>query len=377
MIPCQRHLFNIPEDVAYLNCAYTSPLLRSAEAAGQSAMRAKTAPWTVTPGDFFSTIETVRQLFAQLIGCPPDHVAMVPAVSYGIALAAKNITLTRGQKIIVLEDQFPSNIYSWRKLADQKSAAIVTVKRSIYNDWTPGVLEAIDDATAIVAMPTCHWTDGILVDLVAIGEKCRAKGAALVVDGTQSVGAMPFSVEAVQPDFLVATSHKWLLGPYSFGFCYVAPQWHNGNPLEENWLNRSGSEDFSRLVDYQNDYQPGARRYDVGEVSNFILAPIAATAIRQILDWGVANTAETLRTKTHRIAERAKQLGFSVAPDSTRAPHMLGLLMPDGLANKVSSQLALEKVYVSVRGDSIRISPHLYNTDNDLDRLFAILQRAV
>ncbi|UCF91006.1 MAG: aminotransferase class V-fold PLP-dependent enzyme [Desulfobacterales bacterium] len=377
MIPCQRPLFDIPEDVAYFNCAYTAPLLRAAQAAGQTAMKAKAAPWTITPPDFFVTTESVRKLFAQLIGCPADRIALIPAVSYGIALAAQNLPLARGQAIVVLAEQFPSNIYSWQRLADRKQARITTVSRPVDCDWTPAVLQAIDDQTAIAALPNCHWTDGTLLDLVRIAEKCRAVGAALVVDGTQSLGAMPFSIAAVQPDFLVTTAHKWLLGPYSFGFCYVAPRWQSGIPLEENWLNRAGSEDFARLVDYRHDYQPGARRFDVGEVSNFILAPVAQIALRQLLDWQVAKTAETLRAKTGAIADRAVQLGLDVAPAATRGPHMLGLSMPGGLAAELSARLAREKVYVSVRGDSIRISPHLYNNDADLERFLTVLEKVI
>jgi selenocysteine lyase/cysteine desulfurase len=188
---------------------------------------------------------------------------------------------------------------------------------------------------------------------------------------------MPFSVETIQPDFLVTTAHKWLLGPYSYGFCYVAPKWQNGEPLEENWLNREGSEDFARLVDYRDAYQPGSRRYDVGEASNFILAPIAAVAIRQILDWGVENIAAALRQKTDAIADRADQMGLGVAPPADRAPHLIGVSKPGGFPRELPELLAQEKVYVSVRGESIRISPHLYNTSQDLDRLFHTLEKVL
>lgn len=374
MIPCQRDRFDLPENVAYLNCAYTSPLLKTARQAGRTALQAKANPWTIAPADFFSTAETVRDLFARLVGCRPDDVALIPAVSYGIALAARNLPVARGQRILVLEDQFPSNVYAWLRAAEQNEAAVKTVLRPKDSDWTPAVLEGIDSDTAVVAVQNCHWTDGSLVDLVKIGEKCRTVGAALVVDGIQSIGAMPFSMDRVQPDFLVAASHKWLLGAYSFGFCYVAPKWHGGVPLEENWFNRAESEDFARLVDYREGYQPGARRYDQGEASNFILSPIAAAGLEQILEWGVENIADTLQRKTDVIAERAQQMGFSVAPARVRAPHLIGISKPGGFSADLPMRLARENVFVSVRGESIRISPHLYNTDADVDRLFTVLK---
>ena len=157
-------------------------------------------------------------------------------------------------------------------------------------------------------LPNCHWTDGGLVDLVAIGARCREVGAALVLDVTQSLGAMPFEVGAVRPDYLACATYKWLLGPYSMGFCYVAPHRHEGRPLEHNWIHRKDSEDFAGLVAYRDEYQPGARRYDVGERSNFALMPMVVAALEQIFEWGVDEIAETLGNRTAAIAQRATGL---------------------------------------------------------------------
>jgi selenocysteine lyase/cysteine desulfurase len=374
MLPDQRSLFDIPDSVVYLNCAYTSPLLKSARAKGEKALAAKSAPWGIKPAHFFENLETVRDLFADLIGTQGGNIAIIPAVSYGIALAARNLPLSAGEEIVVIEDQFPSNIYSWQRLAREKGGAVHMVKRPPDHNWTEAVIPAIGAKTAIVALPNCHWTDGTRLDLVRIAKRCRQSGAALVIDGTQSLGALPFSIEAIKPDFLVTTAHKWLLGPYSFGFCYIDPKWHNGTPLEENWLNRAGSEDFSRLVDYRDEYQPGAHRFDVGEASNFSLAPIAAAGLRQILAWDVEKIAETLKAKTDRIAEAVKTLGFQVAPKTVRVPHMIGLTHPQGIPQELPAELAKAQVYASIRGQSIRVAPHLYNSTADLDRFFAVLE---
>ena len=375
MIPCQRDLFDIPDGTTYMNCAYTSPLLKAARQAGRAALQTKANPWNLTPADFFSNAETARDLFAKLIDSSPENVALVPAVSYGIALAARNIPVAKGQFIVVLQDQFPSNVYPWMRVADENQAGVKTVERPPDNDWTTALLEAIDANTAIVAVQNCHWTDGSVIDLEKIGAKCRTVEAALVVDGIQSVGAIPFSIDRVQPDFLVAASHKWLLGAYSYGFCYVAPRWHSGTPLEENWFNREGSEDFSRLVDYRDSYQPGARRFDQGEASSFILAPVASAGITQILDWGVENISATLRKITDEIADRAQKMGLSVIPSHLRAPHMLGVTKPGGFNKDLPQLLAQDRVYVSVRGESVRISPHLYINDGDINRLFSVLEK--
>ncbi len=373
IIPNQRDKFDIPDKIAYFNCAFTAPLLKAAAQAGQKALVEKSNPWVLDATQFFERIERNKKLFGTLVKVNPNDISIIPAVSYGISLAAQILPVEKGKKIIMLEDQFPSNVYPWRKVNRQQGAVLVTVPRPSDGNWTEGVLAAIDKHTAIAALPHCHWTDGTLVDLVQVGKRCREMGTALVVDGTQSLGAMPFNAEEIQPDFLVTTAHKWLMGPYSYGFCYVAPQWQSGIPLEENWMNREGSEDFSRLVDFRDSYQPGARRFDVGEASNFILAPIASATLSQLLDWGVDNISGTLRLTTQSIAQRCRQMGFTTAASEFRAPHMLGITHPEGLPDDLVTRLSEEKIYVSIRGTSVRIAPHLYNSEEDIDRLIKVL----
>ncbi|WP_119420452.1 aminotransferase class V-fold PLP-dependent enzyme [Desertibaculum subflavum] len=373
MIPSQRHLFDIPDDIAYLNCAYMGPLPRAAREAGEEAAGRKARAWEITPRDFFTETETARDLFAALIGATAEDIAIVPAASYGVAVAAANLRLPPGRRALVLAHQFPSNLFSWQDLAEREGGEVVTVARPEDGDWTRSILQAIDERTAIAALPNCHWTDGGLIDLVRVGARLREVGAALVIDATQSLGALPIDMRAVQPDFLVAATYKWLLGPYSYGFLYVAPGRQDGRPIEQNWIARGGSEDFARLVDYRADFQPGARRFDVGEKANFGLTPVAIASLRQIHDWGVAEIQATLRRRTDAIAARAHNLGLTAARASLRAGHFLGLRFPGAVPEGLPEKLAQARVYVSVRGPAMRITPHLYNTDADIDRLFEVL----
>ena len=371
----QRDLFEMPEDIVYLNCAYMSPQLRQARETGERAVSRKSRPWELTPDDFFEEAEEVRALFARLVGGDADGVAIVPSVSYGISVAAANVAVREGEKILILEDQFPSNVYAWRNLAEQSGARLITVPRPEDFDWTRVLLEEIDAETAVVAVPNCHWTDGSLVDLVRVGEGARAAGAALVVDAIQSLGAHPFDVSEVRPDFLVASSYKWLLGPYGIGFMHVGEEYREGNPIEHNWINRRGSQDFSGLVAYQDAFQPGARRYDVGERSNFALLPMAAEALRQLIDWEVQNVSETIGTLTDLIEEKAKKRGIGTIPKRRRARHLIGLMLGPDAPDDLATQLTVHNVFVSVRGESVRVSPHLYNTERDVDLLFDVLDR--
>ncbi|GAB4359299.1 MAG: aminotransferase class V-fold PLP-dependent enzyme [Gammaproteobacteria bacterium] len=376
LIPDQRHLFDLPDELAYLNCAYMSPLMHRVREAGERGVRRKAQPWRIVPGDFFSESERARELFARLVDASADDIAIVPAASYGVGLAARNLPLDGGQKVLLLADQFPSNVYPWRELARARTATLVTVPRPADDDWTAAVLAAIDPETAIVALPHCHWVDGALLDLPRIGERVRETGAALVVDLTQSLGALPFSVKTVQPDFAVAATYKWLLGPYTLGFCYVAPRWQAGDPLEYNWITRKGSEDFARLVDYRDEYQAGARRFDMGERSNFHLMPMAVAALEQIIEWGVDAIAATLREKNREIAERGRSLGLTALEEKRRAGHYLGLRFPVSPPADLAKRLSERNVHISLRGDALRVTPHLYNNDRDIDRLFDALSES-
>jgi selenocysteine lyase/cysteine desulfurase len=371
----RRGLFEVPEDVAYLNCAYMSPQMRTVREAGERALARRSRPWEIGPEDFFEESEEARNLFARLVGGDAEGVALIPAVSYGMAVAAKNVPVGEGQSIVVLADQFPSNVYPWRELAKKRNARLVTVPRPADHDWTTAVLEYVDESVAVVAAPNCHWTDGSLVDLVRVGERAREVGAALVVDGIQSVGARPMDVRAARPDFLVVSSYKWLLGPYGVGFVWVGERFRGGEPVEHNWINRSGSRDFARLVDYRDDFAPGARRYDSGERSNFILLPMAVAALNQILDWSVENIEETLRELTGFVEEGAAKRDIEAIPEKRRAAHMIGLKLPTGAPHDLAARLAQENVYVSVRGESLRVAPHLHNDERDVERLFKALER--
>lgn len=378
LLPSQRALFDIPEDVAYLNSAYMGPMPKLAVAAGEAGMRAKLQPWTIAPVDFFTESEAVRALFAQLVNATADDIALVPSVSYGMAVAANILPLKAGQTVITLAEQFPSNVYPWIELAKKNDARFIGIPRPADDDWTARVLERIDASTGIVALPHCHWTDGGLLDLVAIGAACRRVGAALCIDATQSMGVMPFDVAAIQPDFLVAGGYKWLLGPYTYGYLYVAKPWQGGMPIEQNWIARKDSENFAGLVDYKSDYQPGARRFDVGERSNFALTPAAKASLDYLLGLGTARIYATLKTRNDAIAERARaELGLDTVRADRRAGHYLGLRFGGAVPADLPGKLAAQKIFVSVRGKAMRVTPHVYNTEADIERLFAVLKASL
>lgn len=372
VIPSQRALFDIPQSEAYFNCAYNSPQLNETRRRLMEGVGSKSHPWERGAEDFFDDAERVRNLAASLFGGDRDSYAIVPAASYGLSTAARAIepNLTAGDRIVLLEEEFPSNYLPWERVGRETGAEIVTVPTPLDGDWTEAILKRIEPRVRVVAVSSCHWTNGAIIDLSTVGRACRDVNAIFAVDATQSLAAMPLSVDEMQPDFLVAAGYKWLLCPYGFSLMYVSKKWQAARPLEETWLARSNAEDFSSLVNYSDTYMPGARRFDVGEKCTPTILPGAIAALEQIKAWGVDSIAATLSTINNRIAEHLDGLGFSLPEDKYRSPHMFGAQLPEGYSGNMVADLRAEKVYISQRGNALRFAPHLHVNDNDLDRLF-------
>lgn len=375
-LTCKKHLFSLPDGRHYLNCARMSPLSKRVEQAGIEGIRRKVVPDRIDTELFFAESLRLRELFASLIGAPdPLGVALHPSVSYGIATVARNLSPSPEQNLVVLHEQFPSNVYSWRRLADEtgcelRSVAPPETSARRAEAWNERILEAVDSSTCAVALPVHHWSDGTRFDLPSIAERARAVGAALIVDGTQSLGAVPFDFARIRPDALVAAGYKTLHGPYSTGFAYYGERFLGGRPLEENWITRLGSEDFAGLVAYADDYQPGALRFDYGERSNFVLNAMSVAALEQILEWRPDRIERYCVELTSGLFDALREHGYRVEDDAWRGCHLFGVRPPAGTdARTIEEALRRANVSVSVRGTAVRISPSVYNDRQDIEAL--------
>lgn len=376
----QKALFPPKATAGYLNTASRAPQLKSVAAAARHALHWREENPGMPIDKFFSDVRTIKQEVARLINCPePERVALSPSASYGIATAAKNLPCGAGDNIIVVQEQFPSNYYSWEVLCRERGAELRIVARPAPGEagsWSDRVLEAIDRNTAAVAIAPIHWADGALYDLRALRRRTNEVDAWLIVDGTQSLGAYPFDVRDVQPDALVAGGYKWLMGPYGCGYAYYGERMDRGSPLEENWINRAGSEDFAGLVNYRNDYRPYAARYSVGEHSNFLLAPMQVAGLQQVNAW----SPEAIQTYTaglwSAVEPMLNEIGIEL-PEH-RAHHLVGLQLPRH-ADRARLHIEVERrgLSVSYRGSSLRVSPHLYNSMEEMAELVGALRSSV
>jgi selenocysteine lyase/cysteine desulfurase len=370
-LPSQRHQFDIPEGIAYLNCAYNAPQLNCARDCMIEAAMGKSHPWERRAEDFFADADRIRELAALAFGGEAEGWAVVPAASYAMSTAARAIepTLRKGDRIVVIAEEFPSNVLPWRRTASVTGAEVTTVSPDPHGDFTRNVLAALDRTVKVVSVSPCHWTDGTRIDCVAIGEACRSLGAAFVLDATQAMGAVPLDFDAIRPDFLGCSGYKWLLCPYGFGLLYVGKAWREARPLEETWLGRLGAEDFAGLVNYVDAYRPGARRFDVGETCAPTILSGAIAALECIGAWTVPAIDESLALMTTRIIDGLEPLGFRFPEAKLRSHHIIGATVPEPFEpSSLVMQLRNAQVYVSQRGRALRISPHVHVTERDLDR---------
>jgi len=379
ILSSQRSLFDVPKEVAYFNCAYNSPQLNESHRRLLLGVDSKSRPWNRTADSFFADAETIRQLASAQFGGDSDGYAVVPAASYGLSTAARAVEphLQRGDRILLMADEFPSNVLPWRRTAQETGAQISTVPTPVDGNWTRAILGQMEKGIRLVAVSSCHWTNGAFVDLLSIGKACRDIDALLVVDATQTLGAMPLSMDELRPDFLVAAGYKWLLSPYGFGLLYVGEAWRNARPLEEVWLARTNAEDFTGLVNYSDTYMPGARRFDMGEKCAATILPGAIAALEQINTWGVQTIADSLASINNKIAARLEELDFTLPPVAQRCPHMFGALLPEGYRGNLVAELHRQDIYISQRGQAVRFAPHMHVDDHDVTRLVEAVSELV
>jgi selenocysteine lyase/cysteine desulfurase len=379
-----KQYFKIPDHITYLNGAYMSPLLKSIEKIGHDSVSKKCLPYEISASDFFEDSIRLKKEFAKLVKIKDiNNIAIIPSVSYGVSTVCNNIRVNQNEEILIVGEQFPSNFYAWKKLADKNKAVLRIVSAPVSfvergKNWNQLILKAINKKTTVVAIGNIHWADGTLFDLPAIRLKTKENNALFVIDGTQSIGALPFSVNELDPDALICAGYKWLLGPYSTGIAYYSDFFNEGNPIEENWINRRNSEDFSGLVNYEKNYQPKAGRYNVGEMSNFTLLPMLIKAIEQLNEWGVESIQKHCEKISKKAINELRNLDCFVENDLYRAHHLFGVYLPQNISlNKLRDEFSKKNIFVSLRGNAIRVSPNIYNDENDFDKLVSCFKTVI
>ncbi len=379
MLASQRALFEIPRQICYLNAASYSPLpIRTLEA-GRAAIGRKGTPWTLAASFAGEQNERARAAAARLINAEPCDIALIPSISYGVATAAKLLTIARGTRVIVLESDHSSPVLEWHARAQAQGFAVETVRRPDDGDWTAAVLAAIERSGAapvsLASISSVHWSDGGLIDLDQVSAALRRQGAVFLVDATQGAGVLAMDVTRLDPDFVIFPTYKWVLGPYGRAFLYVARRHQNGIPLEQTSAGRRDVRAENAIYFTDLRYVPDARRFDMGERDYFISMEMASIGMEMMAGWGASAVVQRLAMLTERIADGVRNIGVSMPDARLRAPHILSLAFKGGMPAGLVEGLASEGVYVAPRLGRLRVSPHVYNDEVDADRFIEVLTR--
>lgn len=374
--------FELGDDI-YLNSAYMGALPTASRKMGEYGIYTKSNPSRISAEMFFSYNNNIKQLASKILNCTANNIAIIPSVSYGMATIAKNIEFKAGQNIILVEDEMPSNVYLWQEIARLNNLELNFIKYErcdldIFSDnWNKKIIASINEKTALVSIGNVHWISGAKFDLAAIRKRTSEVNALLIIDGTQSVGVMPLDVALLKPDAVVVAGYKWLLGPYSIGFAYYSNRFLHGKPLEYHWLNKKNSKNFEELTNYQQQYQTGMMRYDVGEASNFILSPMFEKSLECIVNWGVSNIAEHCKDFTNIVQDGLSELSLKSLPVNQRANHFLCVQFDNtSIAKQINLILSKNNIHTSVRGSMIRITPHVYNFRQQAETFIQCLEMA-
>jgi selenocysteine lyase/cysteine desulfurase len=359
----QAEVFCLPAGVLYLDTAAHGPRLRVVQQAAQCALDAGVAPWRLGEAEWEACIERVRGLAADCLDGDSDAVALVPSAAHGIAIAARNLPLARDDAVLVTAGAFPSQVLAWQQRCQAVGGRMVEARPLPGESASDAVLRVLDDDAAIRVLSLAHvdWRDGSVLDLDRIALRARDRGAALVLDLSQSLGALPARLAQWQPAFVVSVGYKWLLGPAGMAYLWADPSWRRrGESIEQHWLARDPETVWRGDARRPAAYRRGARRFDAGGVSDPQRLAMAEAGLRQVLQWQVDRIAPALQARTEALATALRAQGLSswLVPEANA--HILGLQPPVQLLDAIGTALARASVVTTVRGGCVRLAPHLH-----------------
>ncbi len=365
------------EGVAYLDASSQGPLPLAASRAGREALRLKEQPWRITSATYLSAVAEARGLLGRLLGAREESVALVTGAGAVVNAVSRGLELSEGDEILLARHEFPSNDLPWRWLA-RRGVRL----RLVEPDHPTGAVSAarlaaeVGPRTRVVAFAHVSYLHGARIDPGPVVEAARRVGALTVVDGSQAAGALPFDFGASGVDVYAASAYKFLLGPYGAGLGLFSAQALDRIGVGDvNWWTVKGAEDFNRLSGIAIEMKPGAQRYDAHEPASFFNLLPLAESLRLLLEATPAEVQARARAVTDRILERLPAgLGPASPLGGPERSHILCLRAATPAETQAAHErLLAARVQTALRGDRIRVSPHLYSAAEDADRLVAAL----
>jgi cysteine desulfurase / selenocysteine lyase len=362
-------------DTTYLNNASIGPIPERTRRALDEFTAKRTAPHLLPDRELFTGLAEARLGVAQLINADPSEIALATNTGFGLNLAAQALPLHKGDTVLLSDKEFPANVYPW--LALQERGIKVEVARVGAHGWPDEdyLLSRLGDRSVrVLAVSFVQFSNGYRADLKKLSAACRANGTYLVVDGIQGIGNSVLDVRDVSIDVLACGGQKWLLSPWGSGFVYVRKELiANLEPAMISWMAFEGTDDFSRLTEYNPTFRADARRFEM------ITLPYQdfvgfTSSLRLILEIGVRDVAEVTRALHEPVVKWAKENGLRITSPIENGHRSAILCIAPSKPVEAYHGLKRARVVCSLREGSIRLSPHCYNTVQEMEKVIEVLE---
>jgi cysteine desulfurase/selenocysteine lyase len=372
--PLRRIEFPWTGETIYLNNASIGPLPERTRLALDAFNQRRATPFRLPDRDLFGALAESRRMIAELISASPEEIALTVNTGFGLGVVARALPLRPGDVVLVSDREFPANVYPWLRL--REAGIGVELVPTLSGGWPDEarLLERLEDPRVrVLAVSLVQFSNGYQVDLAALSAATRRTGAWLVVDAIQAVGQVPVDLRRTPVDVLACGGQKWLLSPWGSGFVYVRRECiAELSPPVTGWMAFEGTDDFTRLTTYDDTLRADARRFELITLPYQDFAGMNVS-LSLVLELGVERIEAHLRRLHRPVLAWAERTGVRLAsPLGARGSGIL-CLAPDDVG-QAFRRLKAARIICSLREGAIRLSPHAYNTVEEMERVVAVLE---
>jgi selenocysteine lyase/cysteine desulfurase len=365
------------EDATYLNLAAQSPMPKVAHRAVQTAIEWKKNPHRMPDSAYFDVPNQIRASIAQLIGGRPEEVALTTGASTGMSAVAYGLAWKPGDEVLTATGEFPLQYATWKPMEAREGIVLKIVAPRGPFHTADDFLAAMTPRTRMVSVSLVRFDNAVMLDAARIAAACHAQGALLLLDVSQSCGAVPLNVDAIGADFLVCAGYKWLLGPYGTGFFWARNE-HSDKmrPGPFYWAAAQGAENLGSMACEDPQMVRGARRWDMAETSNYFNLAAMNASLQFVLQLGPETVQAHNRKLIDLLFERLPKdrcVPSSPLDPAQRGPYGCFAARTREKTTELYNKLVKQNIFTALREGHIRVSPHVYNTEGDIDRLISAI----
>ena len=365
------------EEATYLNFAGQSAMPKVSIRAVQAALEWKKFPNRLPDSAYFDVPNRVRASIAKLIGAKTDDVALTTGASTGMSAVAYGLSWNKGDEVITAKGEFPLEYTTWKPMEAREGIVVKVIAPRGRFITAEDLIAAMTPKTRLISVSMVRFNDGSLIDAKRLAAACHAQDALLLLDASQCCGGLPLNVDDLGVDFMVCAGYKWLLSPYGTGFFWgKSEHLANMRPGPYYWAAAEGAHKFSSLPSENPKRVPGARGWDMAETSNYFNFAAMDASVEFVLRAGPQTVYEHNRKLIEFLYERLPKdrcVPASPLDPAQRGPYGCFAARSPEKTAALYEKLSRENIITSLREGNIRVSPHLYNTERDIDRLISTI----